>query len=574
MGCQLVKGDKNGDIQIDQYICLECGLIPEITMIDTDNKEIIYKCPKDGEKKIKIKDYFEKEKQYFNYSCKCCQKLQENDFNNIFDYCTICKEIYCSTCRQKHEHETSFLKMNEINYKCHTHLEEYKQYCTICKKHFCENCDACTHENERKDLITPNINEIDILKRKIEFEENLIKLLKTVIDTYEKHPSNYFHSKNITNIINNDKYEILSAKLKLLETKIINYFNSKFTLNIEQLSKNINFEGKQLESYELNLLSGVEFNSLEKLSFKNTKLKNIEPIKDFKIPNLKDIDLSSNEITNITPFENFLDNNKEIRHIKLNKNKINNIDVFKNNNFPKLKLIELNDNKIIQKDLDEIKKLINKNNECKLKYKVNNSEGNHFFGETFIHNNKHLIKLVFNGEEMAYDKFEKLNKNNNENDIIDINLLINKDVTDLSCFFQDCSSLISIDGIADWNTCDMKNFSNFFKGCSSLETIPDISNWNTSEVEDMSYMFNRCSSLEALPDISKWNTHKVKDMQYMFAGCSKLKELPDITKWDISKVVNINNIFSDTPLLKDKPDLTQLNLHMSIRRSFIQINND
>jgi len=43
MGCGPIEVDNNGDIPNDQYICLECGLFPEITMIDTENREIKYK---------------------------------------------------------------------------------------------------------------------------------------------------------------------------------------------------------------------------------------------------------------------------------------------------------------------------------------------------------------------------------------------------------------------------------------------------------------------------------------------------------------------------------------------------
>ena len=73
------------------------------------------------------------------------------------------------------------------------------------------------------------------------------------------------------------------------------------------------------------------------------------------------------------------------------------------------------------------------------------------------------------------------------------------------------------------------SMSYIFSECSSLLSLPDISNWNTFNVNDMRYMFSECSSLSSLPDISKWNTFNVKDMNFMFSECSSLSSLPDIS---------------------------------------------
>ena len=54
-----------------------------------------------------------------------------------------------------------------------------------------------------------------------------------------------------------------------------------------------------------------------------------------------------------------------------------------------------------------------------------------------------------------------------------------------------------------------------FYECSSLLSLPDISNWNTNYVTNMSFMFYRCSCLSSLPDISNWNTEKNIDMRAM-----------------------------------------------------------
>ena len=41
----------------------------------------------------------------------------------------------------------------------------------------------------------------------------------------------------------------------------------------------------------------------------------------------------------------------------------------------------------------------------------------------------------------------------------------------------------------------------------------------------MSNMFNECKTLISLEGFSKWNTNNVKDMNSMFSNCEKLSSL-------------------------------------------------
>ena len=573
MGCIKTKNDIGvgedeinlDDYDNDIYTCRECFRVPEIKSIDYDKREIIFECPKHGEQHIRLKNYLKKEK--INTSkCECDMS------GKISCYCAECKNYFCKTCKDKHEHQLKIIDIKEINTKCHNHLKEYKTYCKKCREHFCEDCeDICGHN--KVNISEPSDNDIQKIKQRIETGELLIKILKIILESYEKHKTNYFYSINIKNIADNDKNEILLAKLKNLENKISNYFDSKYKLKINEKSKEININQKDLQNYELTLLSVIELKNLEKLSLKDTKITNIDPIKEMIMPNLKEIDLSSNKIKDVNSFEEILKKDKEIRYINLDENEIEKIDVFKKifkeKELKKLQHVSLDNNKkLIEDDLKEIKGLINKENECTLIYKLGEDQEKHFFGSEFIITNKYNIKLVINGKIMTYDDFNNY-KIDYKQDTIEIKLLINKYVTDLKCFFEGCSSLISIDGISDWNTCDIINFSNFFKDCSLLKKIPDISNWDTSEVTDMSYMFNGCSSLTELPDISNWKTHKVEDMQFMFSGCSQLKILPNISKWNFAKVKNIRSIFKDCNSLTNKPDIRQWNLPRTTSNSYL-----
>ena len=64
----------------------------------------------------------------------------------------------------------------------------------------------------------------------------------------------------------------------------------------------------------------------------------------------------------------------------------------------------------------------------------------------------------------------------------------------------------------------------WFDGFLNLTTIEGIENLNTEEVTNMSCMFNGCSGLTSL-DLSSFNTAKVVDMSCMFSGCYGLASL-------------------------------------------------
>ena len=80
----------------------------------------------------------------------------------------------------------------------------------------------------------------------------------------------------------------------------------------------------------------------------------------------------------------------------------------------------------------------------------------------------------------------KLNNNQKEKNILTINLIENKPITNLTSLFSERKALIS---------------------------LPDIDKCDTKNVTDISIIIDSCSSLKSLPDISKWDTKNVKDMQ-------------------------------------------------------------
>ena len=295
----------------------------------------------------------------------------------------------------------------------------------------------------------------------------------------------------------------------------------------------------------------------------------------------KDIDIFNNNIKEIINILNKVMENME-KYFKISNDIINNIEN-KNINYEILNNIdEIINNIDIKKDISMIikdnninnkfnnildmynkmsKSYIEENNEIMLIYKVNKNENSiKIFDSTFVNNNKKICKISCNGKE--YELHERFNlKNFNKNkEVLEIKLKGIINITNMSCMFYGCSSLLTLSGISKWNTSNVTDMHYMFCGCSLITTIPDISNWNTSKVKDMQWMFGRCSSLSYLPDISKWDISSVTDMNWMFCGCTSLSCLPDISKWDTSNVTDMHYMFCGCSTLTYLPDISKWNV--------------
>ena len=123
---------------------------------------------------------------------------------------------------------------------------------------------------------------------------------------------------------------------------------------------------------------------------------------------------------------------------------------------------------------------------------------------------------------------------------LDVSNVATSKVTNMNGMFYDCSSLTTLDA-SHFNTGNVTNMSYMFYDCKSLTSL-DVSNFNTSNATAMNAMFYGCSSLTTL-DASNFNTNKVTDMRNMFCICSNLTSL-NLSNFDTSKVTNMSNMFA------------------------------
>ena len=218
-------------------------------------------------------------------------------------------------------------------------------------------------------------------------------------------------------------------------------------------------------------------------------------------------------------------------------------------------------------------------------YEINAKNDNNvrILGEEFVKNNKNKGIIIYKNKRHPLQEsfpFEDINDN-----YVEIKMILNKNCYNKSFMFKDCSSLLEIkfnnciynkDDIiinvidsssnlnyseniqtnddlnqnSEWNT-KISAINGIFSNCSSLLAIPDISNWDTSNAIDMSKMFYNCRGLLLLSDISKWDTRNVIDMSKMFYNCILLSSVPEISKWNLDNVRNIDDIFFNCLMITD-----------------------
>ena len=180
-------------------------------------------------------------------------------------------------------------------------------------------------------------------------------------------------------------------------------------------------------------------------------------------------------------------------------------------------------------------------------------------GHDFVKNNKNKGKLIINNKKNGLK--ELVNKKKFTNDKIEINMILSKDISNISNMFKNCKKLLEISIDDDFININDEKFykfeeyldynndynediyedyyednyiniyndnDNIYSNCSEImkRETRDIDNYNSTFTEiknniiiyqynyysNMSEMFYNCLSLSSLPNISKWNTNNVEDM--------------------------------------------------------------
>lgn len=107
-------------------------------------------------------------------------------------------------------------------------------------------------------------------------------------------------------------------------------------------------------------------------------------------------------------------------------------------------------------------------------------------------------------------------------------------------WFSSCSSLKTVEGLANLNTEAVTDMNSMFYYCPSLKSL-ELSTFNTANVKNMSSMFAYASSALTI-NVANFDTRNVVNMQEMFRDCEKLTDL-DLSSFSTPKVENMSSMF-------------------------------
>ena len=408
-----------------QYLCPECWRIPEILNIHSDNGHIVLKCTYHGILDLPIKEYFQRMENsafsYFNTKCFNCQKYQKSDKENIFQYCYECKVDLCDECikksqlKEKKEHSRNHLDnsipINQLNHKFIENKQtyEFNSFCLDCEDNVFEKEKSSKHKNHKiigLGKLKKDINKYkDIIIKKNEDLNNIIKLNRIVINSYTKFSNNYFHIQSLINVgktieeENKRDSRVIECMINRLEKsykaqkEAIRSLQNEFRLDFTGKEAKLSLRNRNLGDKEFKLISKIIFKNLKEIDVSGNNIKNIEPLNEMNLPHLEYLNMSDNQIANIKPIAEL--NAKKLKEISLQNNNIQDMEPFLKSDFPALERLRIENNRINRAD-DSFKELIN---------------------------NKFKNKVFY--EEKTYEQFQKVYKVelNNETENLDLGSL-------------------------------------------------------------------------------------------------------------------------------------------------------
>ena len=400
-----------------EILCSQCGNIPLILNIHTDNGKIELECKFCGEYEISIDDYY-KELSKNNFFKKCDSCENEKSY-----YCSYCKKHFCKACKDENHANHECFEFDEKKTTCYKHNKEFIYYCLDCQENLCEDEKEQEHKEHKIEKILDILDDDHInnkllninneLRKLVEFNELILKNIeifqenKLYVNSVKNmgkslEEGNKRESQDIKCLLND-----LSQGIIISENAIQKFIDLK-GIYLHRKQKFINLSGKELKDEHFNCISQIRFNQLKEIDLSKNDLKNIQPIIRMSLPFLEFLNLSHNNITDIEPVTKL--NSKMLQYIFLQKNQINNIESFSVSDFPKIKILRAEENNMnledenIKKKIDEVKKKFSGNfiyksieeqkKEFKEKYEFDNWDKDNIELND-LHGGEEMLKKLF-----------------------------------------------------------------------------------------------------------------------------------------------------------------------------------
>ena len=136
---------------------------------------------------------------------------------------------------------------------------------------------------------------------------------------------------------------VLNNDFEISENGIVTFLNEK-DVNIDRENEYLFLNDKKLNDENIKCIALILFNNLKEIDLSGNEITNIEALCDINLPFLEFLNLSYNKIQDIEPLRER--NNKNLKYLFIHNNLIKDITILCDPDFPTLKILTLENNKI------------------------------------------------------------------------------------------------------------------------------------------------------------------------------------------------------------------------------------
>lgn len=109
--------------------------------------------------------------------------------------------------------------------------------------------------------------------------------------------------------------------------------------------------------------------------------------------------------------------------------------------------------------------------------------------------------------------------------------------TTLHSFFRECTAIITINNLNDWNVSNITSLQRTFSNCTNFNQ--DLNNWDVSKVTSLNNTFNSCILFNG--NVDTWDVSNVIALTSTFFNCASFNR--DITDWQLNSCTGLVSTF-------------------------------
>ena len=259
-----------------------------------------------------------------------------------------------------------------MNTRCPDHFDEgnYTSYCVEDNENVCEKYSTKKHRGHNIKSFLNIKTKLKVIKEKNKLLRNIIQFNELIMNTYNCHPDNYFHNRNVEilaksieaeNSRDPKELENIFKELELnirIKNDAIKEFKEKYKCELNGNEDSLILRNKGINDEALKILSKMKLYNLKEIDLPFNNIKNLEYFENFSTGNLESLSLNDNKIEEINVLQKM--DLKNLKLLNLQNNIIKNVKPLNDVNMPVLELLRIEGNNDINPTMDEMKKVIKK----------------------------------------------------------------------------------------------------------------------------------------------------------------------------------------------------------------------